>query len=388
MNQPNRYLNRMIVFVLVIAALSFFLFIPLQTAFMANAGLNGFILATFVVGIIFVFRQVTSLKPEIEWVESYKSGRNEGGDEDGPKLLAPMAALLGERRGATKLSALSMRSLLDSIGARLDEGREISRYMIGLLIFLGLLGTFWGLLGTIGAISGTIASLTVETNELGTMFEDLKAGLQSPLMGMATAFSSSLFGLAGSVALGFLDLQAGQAQNRFYNDLEEWLSSQSRLSSAAAIEGTSDDSGGGSSAFVGALLEQSADSLDKIGRMISKSEEGRRKTSDVLVSLAEQQALLSDQLKANQDIMAKLAQGQLAMSAALERFTDAPRAQPSGPAIDEATKGHLRNMDVHLKNLLEAQRDGREAMMDELRSEIKLLARTLASAIDSTNKGN
>lgn len=385
MKQPTRYLRRMTVFAVIVVAMAIMLAEPLQAAFMANANLNGVILGTLLFGSIFIFRQVLSLKSEIDWVKHFQSGIPDATGDDGgspnpqPKLLAPMAALLAERHLATKLSAMSLRSLLDSISARLDEGREISRYLIGLLVFLGLLGTFWGLLGTIGSISQTIESLSVTSADITTMFSDLKAGLNAPLSGMATAFSSSLFGLAGSVMLGFLDLQAGQAQNRFYNDLEEWLSSQTKLSSASSVE-ASGDAGQAPSAFVGALLEQTADSLDKLEKIMGKSEEGRKRTNETLLSLAEQQALLGDQLKASQDLMVRLAEGQGTMGNAMKEMAN------NQGGMDEQTKTHLRNMDVHLKQLLDQQADGNTALTEGLRAEIKLLARTLSNA--TTDKGD
>ncbi|MCK5042228.1 MAG: hypothetical protein KAR62_08030 [Sphingomonadales bacterium] len=384
MQQPTRYLSRMTMFAVIVVFIGFMLIEPLQSAFYANAGLNGVILATLLFGCFFIFRQVISLKSEINWVERYKNETLDEDDAPSPKLLAPMAALLVERQTSTKLSSHSMGSLLDSLSARLDEGREISRYLIGLLVFLGLLGTFWGLLGTIGSISTTIESLSVGSGDINTMFADLKSGLNAPLSGMATAFSSSLLGLAGSVMLGFLDLQAGQAQNRFYNDLEEWLSSQTKLSSAAAIEGAG-DGGGSTSAYVGALLEQTADSLEKLERVISKSEDGRKKTNATLLSLAEQQALLGDQLKASQELMVRLAEGQGSMGNAMKALADSASKSASG-GMDEQTKSHLRNIDVHIKQLLDQQAEGNAALTDGLRSEIKLLARTLSSAM--TNQDN
>lgn len=384
MQQPTRYLSRMTMFAMVVVFIGFMLIEPLQSAFYANAALNGVILATLLFGCFFIFRQVISLKSEINWVEHYKDNTldDEGNEALSPQLLAPMAALLAERQSATKLSSQSLGSLLDSISARLDEGREISRYLIGLLVFLGLLGTFWGLLGTIGSISNTIDSLSVGSADINTMFSDLKSGLNAPLAGMATAFSSSLFGLAGSVMLGFLDLQAGQAQNRFYNDLEEWLSSQTKLSSAAAIEGGADS--GNTSAYVGALLAQTADSLEKLERVISKSEDGRKKTNATLMSLAEQQALLGDQLKASQELMVRLAEGQGSMGNAMKALAESTKASDGG--MDAQTKSHLRNIDVHIKQLLDQQADANTTLTDGLRSEIKLLARTLSSAM--TNQGD
>lgn len=386
MTKPDRYLTRMSLFVGAVALISIGLIEPLQTAFASNPALNGVILATFLIGIVFVFRQVTMLKPEIAWVENYrKSPGKPVADGAEPRLLAPMAAMLGGEGANVRLSTLSLRTLLDSIGARLEEGREIARYLTGLLIFLGLLGTFWGLLGTISSIGNTIRGLTVETSDLALMFDGLKQGLEAPMAGMATAFSSSLFGLAGSVALGFLDLQAGQAQSRFYNDLEEWLSSVSRLTPAGAGLG---EEGGASSAYVGALLEQSADSLEKLQRVMTRAEENRGEVSAAIISLSEQLAGLADQMKLSQEIMGKLAEGQTLVQKSLVGMAEGGKAPE--PVIDEATRTHLRNMDVHLKRLLEEGTRGRERQTEELREEIKLLARTLAKAMDAqtARRGN
>lgn len=273
MTKPKRYLTRMTLFVTLVAALAAGLIMPLKDAFLANVVINGVILAALLIGVIFIFRQVLMLKGEIAWVESFRQSDKPAPESVAPpRLLAPMAALFEGEESAMKLSALSMRSLLDSIAARLDEGRDISRYMIGLLIFLGLLGTFWGLLSTIAAIGDTINSLSVGSGDLNLMFDDLKAGLNAPLAGMGTAFSSSLFGLAGSVILGFLDLQAGQAQNRFYNDLEEWLSTQTKLTRAGAAVFESEAGTAPASAYLTAVLEQSTDGLENLQRTIA----GRR----------------------------------------------------------------------------------------------------------------
>jgi hypothetical protein len=222
---PRVYLVRMLVFVVLVAIVATVLYPQFRHAFMANPGLNGLIIFTLLLGLVYAFRMVWRLFPEVNWINNFRIA--DPGLEIGytPRLLAPMATLLRDRQGATILSPLSMRSLLDSLASRLDEARDISRYLIGLLIFLGLLGTFWGLLQTVTSVGEAIKSLDVTTAESGTIFEELKAGLQAPLAGMGTSFSSSLFGLAGSLVLGFLDLQASQAQNRFYNELEEWLSS-------------------------------------------------------------------------------------------------------------------------------------------------------------------
>lgn len=221
---PRVYLIRMMVFIILVAIVGAVLYPQFRTAFMANPGLNGLIIFVLLLGILYAFRMVWRLFREVNWVNHFRITEPGLDIPYSPHLLAPMAALLRDRQG-TVLSPLSMRSLLDSLASRLDEARDISRYLIGLLIFLGLLGTFWGLLDTVTSVGATIRSLDVSTAESGTIFEELKSGLAAPLAGMGTSFSSSLFGLAGSLVLGFLDLQASQAQNRFYNDLEDWLSS-------------------------------------------------------------------------------------------------------------------------------------------------------------------
>ena len=224
LSSPRIFFTRMAVFLIIVAFGALILSPQIGSAFMANPGLNGLIISVLVLGIGYTFRQVYRLYPETQWVNSYRIADPGLAVDNPPVLLAPMATMLRDRRGMTSLSTISMRSLLDSIGIRLDEARDISRYMIGLLIFLGLLGTFWGLLETVGSVAKTIKALDVSTTESSVIFEELKSGLEAPLQGMGTAFSSSLFGLAGSLLLGFLDLQASQAQNRFYQELEDWLS--------------------------------------------------------------------------------------------------------------------------------------------------------------------
>ncbi len=279
MTRPERFLTRMILFLVVVVIVCALLFPALRAAFLNNAPLNGVILATLLAGIAFIFRQVLMLRPEVAWLEKYQSGAPPAGLQE-PVLLAPMARMLGERRGRLTLSALSMRSLLDGIASRLDELRELSRYLIGLLIFLGLLGTFWGLLHTVQSVGGVIGSLSVNGGDVGAMFNNLQKGLEAPLVGMGTAFSSSLFGLAGSLVLGFLELQASQAHNRFFQDLEDWLSSATRLSSGGA--GGLEVGEQSVPAYLQALLEQTAENLDSLQRTVASAEEGpfRQRQSD------------------------------------------------------------------------------------------------------------
>ncbi|GAB4067151.1 MotA/TolQ/ExbB proton channel family protein [Ancylobacter sonchi] len=222
LSSPRIFLVRMFVFLLLCAALGSVLHEQIWRAFLYNPGLNGVIFGVLAIGILFAFRQVFRLLPEVEWVNAFRLVDPGIEVRRNPVLLAPMAALLGDRVGRMTISQMTMRSIMESIGTRLDEGRDLLRYLTGLLVFLGLLGTFWGLIETVGSIGGVIASLDVGPNS-GSVFDAMKTGLAAPLSGMGISFSSSLFGLAGSLILGFLDLQAGQAQNRFYTDLEDWL---------------------------------------------------------------------------------------------------------------------------------------------------------------------
>jgi hypothetical protein len=220
---PRIFLFRMLVFIVLGGLIAFLLHKQIEVAYMANPGLNTLIIAVLVIGIILTMRQVIRLYPEIAWVNNFRLADPGLAVERPPVLLAPMAAILGSRMGRMAISAQMLRGILDSIATRLDEARDISRYMTGLLVFLGLLGTFWGLIETVSSVGGVIQSLK-GTGDAGSMFDSLREGLAAPLGGMGIAFSSSLFGLAGSLVLGFLDLQSSQAQNRFYTELEDWLS--------------------------------------------------------------------------------------------------------------------------------------------------------------------
>ncbi|HEX7693299.1 MAG TPA: hypothetical protein VF409_02350, partial [Sphingomonas sp.] len=223
LSSPRIFLFRMMVFIVLGGLVAFLLHKQIQVAYMANPGLNTLILGVLAIGIVLAFRQVIRLYPEISWVNNFRLADPGLAVERPPVLLAPMAAILGSRVGRMAISAQMMRGILDSIATRLDEARDIGRYMTGLLVFLGLLGTFWGLIETVGSVGGVIQNLKTG-GDAGTMFDSLREGLAAPLSGMGISFSSSLFGLAGSLVLGFLDLQSSQAQNRFYTELEDWLS--------------------------------------------------------------------------------------------------------------------------------------------------------------------
>jgi hypothetical protein len=372
MTRPHRFLLPMFLLLACVVLATVMLWKGLNFAFYANVFLNSIILAVLLFGIGYSFYQVLRLNPEVAWIEGFR--RNQPGLSltRPPRLLAPMATMLGERKGRISLSAVSMRSLLDTIGTRLDESRDLGRYLIGLLIFLGLLGTFWGLLETVGAVSGVISGLSTAT-DVSTLFNDLQTGLKAPLSGMGTAFGTSLLGLAGSLVLGFLELQAGRAQNRFYNELEEWLSSLTRLSTGGPVS----DGDQPIPAYIQALLEQTADNLENLQRTMARAEDSRSSGTQAIASLADRLTQLTEQMRAEQNLMVRLAESQLELKPVLGKLAEA--AGRGGLGIDDSTRTHIRSLDIHMARLVEDNSSGRNQLIQEIRNEIRLLARTIAA---------
>ena len=320
LSSPQVYLWRMVIFLVIAGFVGVILQRQAITAFHANPGLNGFILFVAALGILLAMRQVVRLFPEVRWVNAFRRGDIDTSTLARPRLLGPMAALIGDR-GTTGLTPAVNRSILDSIGMRLDETREITRYIAGTLVFLGLLGTFTGLSETVSSVGDTLKTLNAGASDLGVVFEDLKTGLAKPLAGMGIAFSSSLFGLAGSLVIGFLDLQAGRAQTRFYTELENWLSSVTDLSSdiATVPEAVKADSveeirllserlrhmqeNGGSSPRVASAMANLADGI-----------------SGLVKNMRSEQQIMRDWVEAQSD-------EQKAMRDTLEKIADALRKQ-------------------------------------------------------------
>ncbi len=310
LSNPQVFLASMVVFLAMAGFVAIILTRQISSAFRTNPGLNGLILFVLIVGIILALMQVIRLFREVRWVKNFRAGRDAGD----PILLAPMRALLS-RSSAVALTTNSTRAILDSIANRLDESRDISRYLIGLLVFLGLLGTFWGLLQTIGSISQTIQSLDPGSGSTNDVLDSLKSGLSAPLSGMGTAFSSSLFGLAGSLVLGFLDLQAGRAQNRFYTELENWLSSVTDLDATLPI--------------VEAGTNASSDELKLLSerlRVIQESGGSNQRVATAMANLADGISGLVKNMRSEQQIMRDWveaqAEEQKAVRATLERLTE------------------------------------------------------------------
>ncbi len=311
LSSPRIFLVRMLVFLVLCALITVVLYKQIIQAFFANPGLNALIGVVLLVGIILAFRQVIRLYPEVSWVNNFRIADPGLAPARHPTLLAPMAAILGgERTGRMSISQQTMRHLLDSIATRLDEARDISRYMTGLLVFLGLLGTFWGLIETVGSVGKVIDGLKVG-GDAGALFDTLKGGLAAPLGGMGISFSSSLFGLAGSLILGFLDLQSSQAQNRFYTDLEDWLATTVR-------EYGSDTPAG--------------DMQGAIDRLRSAVEEGgsggSRATTAAMANLAEAIQGLVAHMRTEQQMIREWADGQGEQNREIKQLLERIARQP------------------------------------------------------------
>lgn len=327
LSSPRVFLLRMVIFLALSGFVALMLHQQISRAFLANPGLNGLIFAVLVIGVLLAFRQVVRLFPEVRWVNDFRMSEPGLALREQPRLLAPMASLLGDRlsNGAPIGTAL-MRSILDSIGTRLDEAREIGRYLTGLLVFLGLLGTFWGLLETVGSISNVITSLGGGgSQDTGVLFEELKSGLAGPLSGMGTSFSASLFGLAGSLILGFLDLQAGQAQNRFHNELEDWL--------AAAVSAADADAGGERAAVPAAAASSDvAAALDRLNKSLAEGGSSKA-ASQATAHLAEGIQGLVKHMRSEQQMIRDWVEAQAAqqqdVKALLERLLDEREKRPA-----------------------------------------------------------
>ena len=295
MTDPRSFLIRMISVLGIFLIICGFLYEQIYISFMGNPILNGTIIATALLGVIYIFRQVLLLVPEVKWLSDVQRTRTLTKKNTKPVLLATVNVMLADQTNEKQLSALSLRSVLDGVAARLDEGREISRYMIGLLIFLGLLGTFWGLLQTIGAVGNVVDGLSSSSGNpnLDKMMQQLRNGLDAPLSGMATAFSSSLFGLTGSLILGFLDLQLGQAMGRFFNEVEDWLSSFARYND---IQGGENQPILESGLISEGLNEEGVRALLQLARAIERSEKSREATENQLEKLNINLSLISEQI--------------------------------------------------------------------------------------------
>jgi hypothetical protein len=314
LSSPRIFLFRMLVFLTLCALLVVVLYKQIWGAFLANPGLNAVIVLVLFVGIVLAFQQVIRLYPEIGWVNGFRIADPGLVVDRRPRLLAPMAAILGDRVGRMSITQATMRHLLDSIATRLDEARDLSRYMTGLLVFLGLLGTFWGLIETVGSVGKIIDGLKVG-GDAASVFDTLKEGLAAPLGGMGISFSSSLFGLAGSLVLGFLDLQSSQAQNRFYTDLEDWLATTVR-------EYSSSDMPAG-----GAMPPELHQAVDRLRSVVEGLGSGRESTT-AMANLADAIQGLVQHMRNEQQLIREWADGQGEQNREIRKLLERISRQP------------------------------------------------------------
>jgi hypothetical protein len=364
----SRYLALMWLFLVVVLALAAWLAVRLESAFIANPYLNAVLIAVWLIGIGYMMIQTMRLAPEIKWVQEVQRNRIAANDLEPPPLMGSLARLMEARSTPLVLSPTALRAVLDGIAVRLDETREIARYFVGLMIFLGLLGTFWGLLKTVGSVGGVLNGLSV-TADPTELFTNLKAGLEGPLAGMGTAFGSSLLGLAGSLVLGFLDLQMGQAQNRFFVDLEDWLFASARGDDRGLGEGASP------LPAVQALVEKTATTIDRLQTALAESEEGRRQTAQAIQSLADRIGSLTELHAQDRAALAQRADNDAALAALLARFGQALDGGQFG--ADEALRGQLRAIEAGINRIADEQSQMRAQALEETRNELRRLARTV-----------
>jgi hypothetical protein len=363
----------MTVFLLAVAGMAAWLIARLENAFRANPILNAVLIVVWLIGIVYIFTQTFRLFPEIRWFQAVQRNRLAVNELDPPPLMGSLARLMEYRNTPLSMSPPALRAVLDGIAVRLDESRETARYFVGLLIFLGLLGTFWGLLKTVGSVGGVVNGLSV-TADPTELFANLKAGLQGPLDGMATAFGSSLLGLAGSLVLGFLDLQMGHAQSRFFVDLEDWLFATSR----GADNGLSEDPE--PEQMLRTLIEQTALNIDHFRQVVAETEDGRRQAAAAIQTLAQHIGLLAEAQDRGREAMARSAAANEAMAQFLVRLDHAL----TGSALDDAQaiRGHLRSIEAALTRAADEQAYARAQSQEQMRNELRRLAHTIGVSLD------
>jgi hypothetical protein len=371
--QPVRQVVMMLLVLVFVAVGAYLAYGRILPIFIANPWLNGLILGVFVLGVLTCFFQVAQLVRSVSWIEGFAAHRPGHEITIAPRLLAPLAALLrsrGPRDG--HISSSSARSIQDSVAARIDEARDITRYLTSLLIFLGLLGTFYGLAITVPAVVDTIRALAPQEGESGmAVFDKLMSGLERQLGGMGTAFSSSLLGLAGSLVVGLLELFAGHGQNRFYGELEEWLTSFTRLGFASG-----DGEGGLDQSTMAGVLDHMAEQVETMQALLERSDAGRAAVNERLEGLASAVEGLTRHLQAEAGsaaILTRIAEGQERMASLLQR----PEAARDDTGPDAESRMRLRSIDMQLLRLLEEVAAGRQESMGDLRGDLAQLTRAV-----------
>ena len=374
--QPVRQIVTMLLIMVLVVVIGFLLFPTVSPIFLVSPYLNGFILSVFIFGVFASFWQLRALFSAVGWIEGFALDRPGHEFVKAPRLLASLAALLSDSRSRKSINPSSAMSILDSVSTRLDEARDVLRYIVNLLIFLGLLGTFYGLATTIPAVVDTIRTLApTEGGSSIDSFDNLMAGLEEQLGGMGTAFSSSLLGLAGSLIVGLLEIFAGHGQNRFYMQLEEWLSSITKVGFGG------DDAAGIDGSAISGLMEQTSHQIDSLKELVMRGEEQRMRTDGRLGSLAEAISVMAKQISnqsrgkggSDPEVMERIASGQDRIVEALSNM---------GEGMDAEARMRLRNIDVQLLRVLEEMSSGRQDSIAEIRQDFATLIYTLQQAIN------
>ena len=378
-SQPVRQVLLMLLVLALVGAGGYFAYARIFPIFLANPWLNGVIVTVFGIGILACFWQVVQLVKAVNWIESFAADRPGRPEYSAPSMLAPLAALLGSHEARRAVSSSSGRSILESVATRIDEARDITRYIASLLIFLGLLGTFYGLATTVPAVVETIRALAPKEGESAMgVFDNLMTGLEAQLGGMGTAFSSSLLGLAGSLVVGLLELFVSHGQNRFYRELEEWISSITRLS-FTALEG-----GDGESSMVAGILDHMAEQMEQIQTLFVRSDAGRVQTeariahlSNALYDLSERMGSEIDARASQARSLQQMADGQERLISALDQLSArTAEGAPEAEALAE-TRMRLRSIDQQMMRMLEEISAGRQESMAELRHDFAGLTRAI-----------
>lgn len=373
-SQPIRQVILMLIAIGMVGATAWLMLPTLIHIFAANQALSLFIGGVFVLGVLTCFWQVWQLVQSVSWIDAFVQDLPGTSTEAAPRILAPLAALLGPRTARMQISSSSSRSILDSVATRIDEQRDITRYLANLLIFLGLLGTFYGLATTVPAIVETIRSLAPKEGETGLeIFGKLMGGLESQLGGMGTAFSSSLLGLAGSLVIGLLELFAGHGQNRFFRELEEWISSITRI----GLDGAEGDSGG--AAQLAQVLDNLGQQIESLQVMFVQSDVSMTLADERLGELSEAVAKLANRVEATSSqtalhaqtaVLTRIAEGQ-------DRLLVALTSEDASPHVDAESRMRLRSIDVQLLRILEEISAGRQETLADLRGDLSSLTQAV-----------
>jgi len=380
--QPVRQILTMLIVLGLVGFGTYIAFPRVAPVFLANPLLNGFILFVFLVGVFACFWQVFQLVTSVNWIEGFVADREEYAAVNAPRLLAPLAALLRTRVAKMQIGSASSRSILDSVGTRIDEARDITRYIVNLLIFLGLLGTFYGLATTVPALVETIRALAPANGESGIeVFGRLMTGLEKQLGGMGTAFASSLLGLAGSLVVGLLELFASHGQNRFYRELEEWLSTITRVGFSSG----DGDGDGGDQGVIAGVLDHMSEQMEAMRTMFTQSDVSRALVDEKLGALATSMERLTDRMaqeSGSGDALMRVAEGQDALIQLLTK-----QAEEGGAHVDAESRMRLRSIDVQLLRLLEEMSAGRQEVTTELRGDLAALTKAIRAVTPNSSSG-